>query len=1132
MKRTLRAILNFCPSISIMVCIFALTGCSEEKLTLGHPCNTSDDCGSDEVCGPLNTCILASGDGSAGDDGSGSDADAGVPVYDAGIPERPAASASGQENAVTDSDCDGLTDEEEFSIIYGYDGNGKPVKSDPNNRDTDGDGLLDGIELGRTISPDQACGCVNGSTEPYCGCSQEEYELRTRPECARYFYGAASPVNATSPVIADTDGDGLMDGEEDKNRNGRLEPGETDPNVADTDGDWLPDGLEVNLGTDPLNSDTDGDKLPDGLEVNSGTDPLNADTDGDSCLDGDEDKNRNGQKDEGESDPRDASDCGTGLLDSDGDGLSDEEEARLGTDPERPDTDGDGLSDNEEVRTYGTDPLNADTDGDGISDGDEVNGNNPRGLTSDPNKPDSDDDGLSDKLELDSGCLDPSKEDTDGDGYLDGVEAYVNEHGALIHNAPFDPCVKQDLSASNPAAMNACATDKLRQVTIHRVSFGDIEIAATAEFSQTTKIRSANGRDVGVMIYNPTAQVVGIAISKSPTGADVAAEETAAKSLLQSLGTVTGATAQVYTTWDGFTASHAYYDLSGAIDLKAMANSIVQKFVSGASNLWDALSAPAGVTGPFKIEASYVRRSASRTIAVISIMPMSLYDADESFELADVAGGSALAQFGDTTSAKCELFKTDDTPKIDFVWVVDCTGSMTSYQTAVGIAGPAFMDQLANANIDWRMAGICTNEDYVDKDYSPSGCGRDGFRAFTTDPAVARGWFTGGDQPFYTSGCKENPLEASKAIIAKRFQSSSFDYATQPTKTVRPDATLVFLFLADADDQANTTIDGYKVFFDNYRGNLGAQKLQMHGIICMQGLNSDGITGSTNSCGETQRSPRRSISLINHLGGVKGDIYEVQRSGTTALTPIISNIMSAATSGTSTYTTEHAPIAATIKLAIDPSTQIYGTACDRDDVPRSRNHGFDYDGTTQRILFYGDCRPREAGKEIAISYRYWNDITSNPNGVDDNCEAPLEWSVEQGKCACPDDCGGNDPNPVVTPQSLLTRATSGKPYYCDPKTCEWTCTANCGGCPPNTQCDTTTCACSCVETLSCDQGRTFFDPEACDCVCDVAALAANLPTGYQVDEAICGYTCQPDCGGCAAGMTCNTSLCACIGGFN
>ena len=66
--------------------------------------------------------------------------------------------------------------------------------------------------------------------------------------------------------------------------------------------------------------------------------------------------------------------------DTDGDGLSDENETSLGIDPFKEDTDGDGLSDLDEMSKYFTDPKNNDTDGDGYSDGEEVrNGYNPKG---------------------------------------------------------------------------------------------------------------------------------------------------------------------------------------------------------------------------------------------------------------------------------------------------------------------------------------------------------------------------------------------------------------------------------------------------------------------------------------------------------------------------------------------------------------------------------------------------------------------------------------------------------------------------------------------------------------------------------------------------------------------------------
>lgn len=55
--------------------------------------------------------------------------------------------------------------------------------------------------------------------------------------------------NPTDPQSPDTDGDGLLDGEEDANHNGALDPGETDPNRADTDGDGVADGAEARDGT-------------------------------------------------------------------------------------------------------------------------------------------------------------------------------------------------------------------------------------------------------------------------------------------------------------------------------------------------------------------------------------------------------------------------------------------------------------------------------------------------------------------------------------------------------------------------------------------------------------------------------------------------------------------------------------------------------------------------------------------------------------------------------------------------------------------------------------------------------------------------------------------------------------------
>ncbi len=66
--------------------------------------------------------------------------------------------------------------------------------------------------------------------------------------------------------------------------------------------------------------------------------------------------------------------------DTDGDGLKDEREKELGTDPNNWDSDTDNLSDGEEVLIWRTNPKNSDTDGDTYKDGSEVkSGYNPSG---------------------------------------------------------------------------------------------------------------------------------------------------------------------------------------------------------------------------------------------------------------------------------------------------------------------------------------------------------------------------------------------------------------------------------------------------------------------------------------------------------------------------------------------------------------------------------------------------------------------------------------------------------------------------------------------------------------------------------------------------------------------------------
>ncbi len=130
-------------------------------------------------------------------------------------------------DAALDSDGDGLTNLGEFQ-------NG----TDPNDGDTDNDGLSDGDEVNQ--------------------------------------YGS-------DPLDTDTDDDGLNDGDE-------ADIG-TSPTNTDSDGDGLSDGTEVYIyGTDPTTPYTDEDWITDYDEINSfwDTNPLERDSDHDGLSDYDE----------------------------------------------------------------------------------------------------------------------------------------------------------------------------------------------------------------------------------------------------------------------------------------------------------------------------------------------------------------------------------------------------------------------------------------------------------------------------------------------------------------------------------------------------------------------------------------------------------------------------------------------------------------------------------------------------------------------------------------------------------------------------------------------------------------------------------------------------------------------------
>jgi len=99
-------------------------------------------------------------------------------------------------------------------------------------------------------------------------------ELLVDPTSATF---AGTPAGGGQGPIVDSDADGVSDAAESRGRvvtvvlsNGEVTQTEvtSDPFAADTDGDGLDDGEERRLNTNPRSSDTDGDQLSDAAEYN------------------------------------------------------------------------------------------------------------------------------------------------------------------------------------------------------------------------------------------------------------------------------------------------------------------------------------------------------------------------------------------------------------------------------------------------------------------------------------------------------------------------------------------------------------------------------------------------------------------------------------------------------------------------------------------------------------------------------------------------------------------------------------------------------------------------------------------------------------------------------------------------
>ncbi|HYO60087.1 adventurous gliding motility lipoprotein CglD [Archangium sp.] len=869
------------------------------------------------------------------------------------------------------------------------------------------------------------------------------------------------PTDPNDPNNAakDTDCDGLSDKIEFEAVYDGLK---THPGLKDTDQDGLPDGLEVGVNKPVTGTSC---SVPPDADASLQTSPVKADTDGDGLLDGVEDTNHNGKVDDDETHPL--------LVDTDCDGLRDGPPSGS---VKGEDQNGDGTRESSE-----TDPRRFDTDGDGISDGVESGAttNLDEANCKDIFRPD-----------VNPGTTtDATNPDSDGDGVSDGAED--NNQNGGVDQGELDP--KNGGDTSGPAGQ-VCTTSNLRLVIPHSEEVADLKLALPPTFTEVTQIKS--GTEVkGLVGYDSTTKIAFLAFRTTPpTGAtDPLGDEESLRPSIESKGALSNRTAQVFKTWEGFQAVQSFYDQAGSTtDLKRRTDQLVDALVPGSTGRLS--SAAAGVTGNFRLQTLFVHRSPQSLVVLVAVAPLagvtgSNRSTPAAFSVKDLSDGSALAQFGEPTAVQCERFSLP-TAKVDFLFVVDDSGSMKTSQLSLAATAQSAVNALNASSLDWRMAMV-TSAYHVGTASNTTNVLK--LRRFTRNVNKVKAWLTensncssgtcsvvpttpepatcpGDASQGVNGGCwvgldgngDEGVLGAARKAIDDMTPGTE-PGATESDIMARKDATLVVVLLGDADDQttgytasaANCGTGGSKdkagsdcvpvqtfvEFFGNRSEvvvpkNKTGKQITVHGIVCPSGKACGCSAGVTCTTTESSREfnplpangPQRHATVVNATGGVLGSILDTA-SIEASMDAIIDDAI-----GNAGYKTLKPPIGASIKVAME-NVRNPAVCTKGNDIPRSTVNGFDFDGSARTLSFFGACRPSTDATQVAVSYQYWVDAVKDPNGGIP-CEDDLNYSQTE-----PDHCSG----------PLLGCNETGDQCVCKP---------NCGDtCGAGARCNMTRCAC-------------------------------------------------------------------------
>lgn len=725
----------------------------------------------------------------------------------------------------------------------------------------------------------------------------------------------------------------------------------------------------VDLGTDTRCAtmiDSDGDGLTNSCECTLGTDPGNSDTDGDTLPDGYEDRNKNCRLDTTETNGK--------LADTDGDGLNDGYEERNGLNPLSLDTDGDEIPDGVEDASC-LDPKKVDTDGDGLSDTEEdLNKDGKIGVCAVMPR--------QYQAACAQGELDPCSSDSDGDGTPDGDEiSALGCRAEYLNNIP------------QPKQLNNTA--------------GDFRLAISTATTDAVAMSLAAG--VNANVFNHQAESYAGFVASMPKPTQNGGIEGQRDELISRIKASFGAAISVNSGRRTFTHDGHNAIVGIKLNLKVTGRPDIERdrvlkallASSGASHsLNDNFNAS---VGDLAVIFSVIERS-SVVIVSAAVASDALHQSRTlatAYLVDDATSVTNLASSGAMLEPQCVSYRVDDRPSVDFIWVVDGSGSMSDENAQVRNYANDFVQILTASNIDWRLGVVSANCSDIDKDTTlgadvkqlygtkctlpplpfpipiPMGRYKNGMLCdkngayFTRDANKFKDCI---DEMARQSTTSEHTASISPAAIARALPRQDNN-----DQKLRPNAATVVISVTDEfddlfqgemgwrdaggsgeppnDPTTQGPIDFVKLDrvvkpFADYllRPDIGAT---LFGIFWVPG---QACSGASEAAVGIQR-------MVDKTGGASGNICGGN------LQNMLRQIAIAATGLASGLRVQGVPVTPTIKVRVgDVATQTVL------EPMRSRDQGWDYDVVTNAVLFNGQNPPR-TNDRVVITYLRWQGST-------------------------------------------------------------------------------------------------------------------------------------------------------------